>query len=143
MKIKSYHFEILLSRTFLNKNSPKSMEQRKKSPKNLKLRTLFPVTCCPRTSENWDFLRKFYFQVFFRNIFPVTLFLDLYRNCKLFFPNHLKTICETKTKMQKIIIFLQFWVVIKVSCFAGNRVLLRAVRLESAVVVVFYNNVII
>ena len=68
MKIKSNHFEMLLSRTFLNKNSPKSMEQRKKSPKNLKLRTPFPVTCCPRTSENWDFFTKVLFPVFFQII---------------------------------------------------------------------------
>ena len=39
---------------------------RKKSPKNLKLRTLFPVTFCPRTSENWDFLTNVFI---FRNFF--------------------------------------------------------------------------
>ena len=46
----------------------------KKSPRNLKLRTFFPVTFCPRTSENWDYIyQSFYFQVYFsRNVFPVT-----------------------------------------------------------------------
>ena len=34
-----------------------------KSPRKLKLRTLFPKTFCPRTSENWDFFNQsFFFQ---------------------------------------------------------------------------------
>ena len=37
----------------------------KKSPRNLKLRTLFPVTCCPRTLENWNFLTKVFISRFF------------------------------------------------------------------------------
>ena len=45
----------------------------KKSPRNQKLRTLFPVTFCPRTSEDWDFLAKFLFPGYFsETFFPVT-----------------------------------------------------------------------
>ena len=41
-----------------------------KSHRNLKLRTLFPLTFCPMTSENWDFLPKYLFPGFFsRNFF--------------------------------------------------------------------------
>ena len=43
---------------------------REKSSKNLKLRTLFPVTFCPRTLDNWDFFTKsYFFQVFFQKLF--------------------------------------------------------------------------
>ena len=38
-----------------------------KSPRNLNLRTLFPVT-----SGNWDFLSKFLFPGIFQKLFPVT-----------------------------------------------------------------------
>ena len=53
-------FLIFFLRTFslrLYRQPPYSFE--KKRPRKLKLGTLFPVTFCHRTSENWDFFRIF------------------------------------------------------------------------------------
>ena len=50
-----------------------------KSPRNLKPRTLYSVTFCPRISENRDFLSQFLFPGFYQEIFFLWLsYIDLY-----------------------------------------------------------------
>ena len=46
----------------------------RKIPRNWKFRTLFPVTLCPRTLKNWDFLTKVFISRFYHpeTFFPVT-----------------------------------------------------------------------
>ena len=65
---------------------------RKKSPRNPKHRTLFPVTFFSRTWENSDFFLKFLFPGFFiRNFFPRT-FLHRFKQYGTSGPNRFTTI---------------------------------------------------
>ena len=50
-----------------------------KSTGNSKLRTLFPVTFCSRTSENWDFFIKVFISMFFfRKFFYCDFLTQIY-----------------------------------------------------------------
>ena len=71
-----------------------------KISQKLKLRTLFLVTFCPRTSENWDFLIKVFIYRFFmcRNFFrSVSIFVHLYLLCTICTIFTICTICTIST----------------------------------------------
>ena len=71
-----------------------------KISQKLKLRTLFLVTFCPRTSENWDFLIKVFIYRFFicRNFFrSVSMFVHLYLLCTICTIFTICTICTIST----------------------------------------------
>ena len=68
----------LLRSYFLRLYSQPPYYFRKKSPRNPKHRTLFPLTCFPRTWENSDFFQRFLFPgFFFQKLFiPGLSYLD-------------------------------------------------------------------